>query len=205
MPINLISSIIIDYSQRIPLSIFIDFRYNLIFIGFINNYCYWLSVLSIEHLRHLWDFLYCLFKHFAHSCHICCKSEKFKEIIIFSKMLARPRQRTLKRTFVLLREDEPLHVTSTNKLKHLSDSGRVKELVFTYTVTSRHVIVIIVNNFPALLTNGNISREVPLSPNLFLFQPRNYFSTPDCSFAGLLANQSIWHLRAIKIMCEETH
>ena len=95
----------------------------------------------------------------------------------------------MKRTFVLLREDDPLLVPSTNKLKHLSDSGRVKELVFTYTATSRHVIEIIVNNFPALLTNGNISREVSLSPNLFLFQPRNYFSIPDCSFAGLLANQ----------------
>ena len=43
---------IIDYSQRIPLSIFLDFRYNeLIFIDFIN--CHRLSVLSIELLGQL--------------------------------------------------------------------------------------------------------------------------------------------------------
>ena len=90
-----------------------------------------------------------------------------------------------------MREDDPIRVPSTNKLKHLTNSGRVKELVFTNTAMSRHVIEIIVNNFPVLLTNGNISREASLSPNLFLFQPRNYFSIPDCSFAGLLANQSV--------------
>ena len=46
-PFGRCAAIIIDYSQRIPLSIFIDFRYNyLIFVDFIN--CYRLSVLSIE-------------------------------------------------------------------------------------------------------------------------------------------------------------
>lgn len=75
-----------------------------------------------------------------------------------SIMSARPRKRTLKRTFVLLRHDDSLRVPSSRELKQLTDSGRVKELVFTNTATSRHVMDIITNNFPALLTNANISR-----------------------------------------------
>ena len=78
--------------------------------------------------------------------------------IMFSIMKARPRKRTLKRTFVLLRDNDSLRVPSTSDLKHLTDSGRVKELVFANTATSRHVTEIILHNFPALLTNGNISR-----------------------------------------------
>ena len=104
------------------------------------------------------DFLCCLFKHLAHSCHVCCKSEKSREDIIFSMMSARPRKRTLKRTFVLLRQDDSLRVPSTSELKQLTASERVKELVFTNAATSRHVMEIIANNFPALLTNSNISR-----------------------------------------------
>ena len=73
-------------------------------------------------------------------------------------MSTTPRKQTLKRTFVLLRQDDSLRVPSTSKLKQLTDSGRVKELVFTNTATSGHVMEIIANNFPALLTNGNISR-----------------------------------------------
>ena len=73
-------------------------------------------------------------------------------------MSTRPRKRTLKRTFVLLRQDDSLRVPSTSELKQLTASERVKELVFTNAATSRHVMEIIANNFPALLTKSNISR-----------------------------------------------
>ena len=64
----------------------------------------------------------------------------------------------LKRTFILLREDDHLRAPKPNTLKNLKDSGRVKDLDFSNNATSQHVREIIQNNFSTFLSNDNISR-----------------------------------------------
>ena len=70
----------------------------------------------------------------------------------------RPRSRNVKRTFVLLREDDRTRVPNSSTVRSLEQSGRVKELEFTNNATSEHISELLVNAFGNFLNNSNLNR-----------------------------------------------
>lgn len=70
----------------------------------------------------------------------------------------RGRARNLKRTFVVLREDDELRVPGKQKLKNLRDSGREKEIEFANNATTAHIAETLKNSFPTILRNVDLAR-----------------------------------------------
>ena len=71
---------------------------------------------------------------------------------------SRRRARNLKRTVVLLRNDDDLRVPEKQKLKTLQDSGRIKEIEFSNNATSQSIDEILVNSFSNFLTPAELPR-----------------------------------------------
>lgn len=70
----------------------------------------------------------------------------------------RPRARNVKRTVVLLRNNDELRVPGKQKLKNLQDSGRIKEIDFSNNATSEHIGEILLNSFANFLTQADLRR-----------------------------------------------
>ena len=70
----------------------------------------------------------------------------------------RPRSRNVKRTFVLLREDDITRVPNSATIRSLEQSGRVKELEFTNNASSEHISELLMNAFGNFLNNSNLNR-----------------------------------------------
>ena len=68
------------------------------------------------------------------------------------------RSRQLKRTFVLLRQDDSLRTPRASTLNILEQSGSVKEIQFLNNATSAHIAELLLNAFPNFLDNYNLPR-----------------------------------------------
>lgn len=71
---------------------------------------------------------------------------------------SRRRARNVKRTVVLLRNDDDLRVPEKQKLKTLQDSGRIKEIEFSNNATSESIGEILMNSFSNFLTPAELPR-----------------------------------------------
>lgn len=71
---------------------------------------------------------------------------------------SRRRARNVKRTVVLLRNDDDLRVPEKQKLKTLQDSGRIKEIEFCNNATSESIGEILLNSFSNFLTPAELPR-----------------------------------------------
>lgn len=70
----------------------------------------------------------------------------------------RQRSRNVKRTIVLLSDDDELRVPERQRLKNLQDSGRIKEIEFSNNATSQHIGEILVNLLANFLTQADLPR-----------------------------------------------
>ena len=70
----------------------------------------------------------------------------------------RQRSRNVKRTVVLLRDDDELRVPERQRLKNLQDSDRIKEIEFSNNATSQHISEILLNSFANFLTQADLPR-----------------------------------------------
>lgn len=68
------------------------------------------------------------------------------------------RSRNIKRTFVLLRNEDELRVPRASTLKILNDSGRVKDVEFSNNATSQHICELLSNSFLSVLSRGEFAK-----------------------------------------------
>lgn len=66
--------------------------------------------------------------------------------------------RNIKRTFVLLRNDDELRVPRASTLKILNDSGRVKDMDFSNNATSHHICELLSNSFVSIISRGEFEK-----------------------------------------------
>ena len=81
---------------------------------------------------------------------------------IMSNMNANSKKQTrphnIKRTFVLLRNDDELLVPRTSTLKNLCDSGRLRDIEFSNNATSHHISEILSNSFSNILSREEFGK-----------------------------------------------
>ena len=68
------------------------------------------------------------------------------------------RSRNIKRTFVLLRNDDELRVPQASAVKILNDSDRVKDMEFSNNATSHHICQLLSNSFVSILSRGEFGK-----------------------------------------------